>query len=93
MPVKAHVHWSRLVRYSSRCTVEGENAGTHTAMYSAPFWFRRAVADPLSRKRHDRLAGAHVEGRAFALDPQHPAQNDRDFLELRTLPGFLPPAG
>ena len=24
------------VRYSSRCTVAGENAGTHTAMYSAP---------------------------------------------------------
>ena len=23
-------------RYSSRCTVDGENAGTHTAMYSAP---------------------------------------------------------
>jgi hypothetical protein len=27
---------SLFFRYSSRCTFEGENAGTHTAMYSAP---------------------------------------------------------
>ena len=54
---------------------------------------RSTVANPLTRTGHDCLTSTHIEHRAFTLDSQHPAQNDRDFLELRALPGFLHPPG
>src|SRR5688572_26611952 len=54
--------------------------------------FRRAVLNPLARRRDDRLPGAHVEAAAFVLHPHHPAQHDGDFLELGSL-ARLDPAG
>jgi hypothetical protein len=39
---------------------------------------------------HDRLAGMHVCHTLLVLNPHHPAQHDRNLLELGTLPGLQP---
>src|SRR2546427_10568649 len=54
------------------------------------FGSRRAVADPLARPSDDGLAGVDVERAAVVLDANHPAQDDNDLLELRTLTRLLP---
>src|SRR3954469_6606412 len=51
---------------------------------------RRAVADPLTGTRDDRLSGADVEHAAVMLDADQPFQNDGDLLELRALSRLEP---
>src|SRR3954470_22446708 len=50
----------------------------------------RAVADPLTGMRDNRLSGADVEHAAVMLDPDQPFQYDGDLLEVRARPGLEP---
>jgi hypothetical protein len=56
--------------HSSLCTVAGENAGRHTAMYSAPS-DPDCCSDPLAGMRHHGLARADVEHAGFMLHAQN----------------------
>src|SRR5688500_3946964 len=51
---------------------------------------RRAVANPLSRRRDDSLSGAYVEASAFVLHTHESAQHDGDLLELGPLSRLQP---
>src|SRR4051812_31579873 len=54
---------------------------------------RRAVADPLTRMRDDRLSGTDVEHATFMLDADQPVQDEGDLLELRALSRLQPAFG
>src|ERR1041384_2730378 len=51
---------------------------------------RRAVLNPFSMVRDDRLPGMNVDDTTLVRHPEHPFEHDTVFVELRRLPGFDP---
>src|SRR5262245_51853447 len=77
---------------TSRCTVSGEKAGKHTAMYSAPSAPRRAVSHPFAAANDDRLSGVDLMNCFASFHLQFTAQDDHVLVKLRRLPRLVPTA-
>src|SRR5262245_20878822 len=52
--------------------------------------FGRTVLHPLTAVSNDGLACAHIKTLGCSLHPQHPFENQSEFIELRRLAGFHP---
>src|SRR5215471_14177722 len=64
--------------------LHGERRKTHGDVLGASS-FRRAIANPLSRMRNDRLSGPNFQNAVLVFHSQRSLKHDGNFFEFRRL--------